>query len=186
MEIAAASDRRISELPYGEQRLLEIAIALSVRPRVLLLDVREAEHDGHIGTHPVYFLRYDRPPSARRCCTTSRRISASRRSVSRFPGRRIKATASCSVAVAHRFGDPIVMSESPRRGTTHRPAGKMPSSTGGTEGSNPSPSRKESTANLTADDLLAGRAIKDAPLALGEDALNQRQLRSRTGITFSL
>ena len=62
----------------------------------------------------------------------------------------------------------------------------MPSSTGGTEGSNPSPSRKESTANLTADDLLAGRAIKDAPLALGEDALNQRQLRSRTGITFSL
>ena len=42
MEIAAASDRRVSELPYGEQRLLEIAIALSVRPRVLLLDVREA------------------------------------------------------------------------------------------------------------------------------------------------
>jgi hypothetical protein len=39
---------------------------------------------------------------------------------------------------------------------------------------------------LTADDLLAGRAIKDAPLALGENALNQRQLRSRTGITFSL
>jgi hypothetical protein len=34
--------------------------------------------------------------------------------------------------------------------------------------------------------LLAGRAIKDAPLALGENALNQRQLRSRTGITFSL
>jgi hypothetical protein len=47
----------------------------------------------------------------------------------------------------------------------------------GTEGSNPSPSRKESTANLTADDLLAGRAIKDAPLALGEDALNQRHNR---------
>jgi hypothetical protein len=39
---------------------------------------------------------------------------------------------------------------------------------------------------LTADDLLAGRAIKDAPLVLDEDALNQRQLRSRTGITFSL
>ena len=35
----------------------------------------------------------------------------------------------------------------------------------------------KSTANLTADDLLAGRAIKDAPLALGEDALNQRHNR---------
>jgi len=30
---------------------------------------------------------------------------------------------------------------------------------------------------LTADDLLAGRAIKDAPLALGEDTLNQRHNR---------
>jgi hypothetical protein len=39
---------------------------------------------------------------------------------------------------------------------------------------------------LDRNDLLAGRAIKDAPLALGEDALNQRQLRSRTGITVSL
>ena len=30
---------------------------------------------------------------------------------------------------------------------------------------------------MTADDLLAGRAIKDAPLALGEDTLNQRHNR---------
>ncbi|HXS42654.1 MAG TPA: ABC transporter ATP-binding protein [Stellaceae bacterium] len=29
---------RVAELPYGEQRLLEIAIALTLKPRVLLLD----------------------------------------------------------------------------------------------------------------------------------------------------
>ena len=29
---------RISELPYGRQRLVEIAIALGLRPKVLLLD----------------------------------------------------------------------------------------------------------------------------------------------------
>jgi branched-chain amino acid transport system ATP-binding protein len=34
----AVLDRRVSELPYGQQRLLEIAIALSLDPRVLLLD----------------------------------------------------------------------------------------------------------------------------------------------------
>ncbi|HEX5778681.1 MAG TPA: ABC transporter ATP-binding protein [Xanthobacteraceae bacterium] len=32
------ADRRVSELPYGQQRLLEIAIALALKPRVLLLD----------------------------------------------------------------------------------------------------------------------------------------------------
>jgi branched-chain amino acid transport system ATP-binding protein len=32
------ADRRVSELPYGKQRLLEIAIALALKPRVLLLD----------------------------------------------------------------------------------------------------------------------------------------------------
>jgi len=32
------ADRRVAELPYGQQRLLEIAIALVLRPRVLLLD----------------------------------------------------------------------------------------------------------------------------------------------------
>jgi branched-chain amino acid transport system ATP-binding protein len=36
--IAEVADRRVSELPYGRQRLLEIAIALALRPRVLLLD----------------------------------------------------------------------------------------------------------------------------------------------------
>jgi branched-chain amino acid transport system ATP-binding protein len=38
MELGAIADSRVSELPYGEQRLLEIAIALSLRPLVLLLD----------------------------------------------------------------------------------------------------------------------------------------------------
>jgi branched-chain amino acid transport system ATP-binding protein len=36
--IAEVADRRVSELPYGQQRLLEIAIALALKPRVLLLD----------------------------------------------------------------------------------------------------------------------------------------------------
>jgi branched-chain amino acid transport system ATP-binding protein len=36
--IAHAAERTVAKLPYGEQRLLEIAIALSLRPRVLLLD----------------------------------------------------------------------------------------------------------------------------------------------------
>ena len=36
--IGAVAGRRVAEMPYGEQRLLEIAIALALRPRVLLLD----------------------------------------------------------------------------------------------------------------------------------------------------
>jgi branched-chain amino acid transport system ATP-binding protein len=32
------SGRQISQMPYGEQRLVEIAIALALKPRVLLLD----------------------------------------------------------------------------------------------------------------------------------------------------
>ena len=36
--IADVADRRVAELPYGKQRLLEIAIALALKPRVLLLD----------------------------------------------------------------------------------------------------------------------------------------------------
>ena len=36
--IAEAGDRRVSELPYGQQRLLEIAIGLALKPKVLLLD----------------------------------------------------------------------------------------------------------------------------------------------------
>ena len=38
MGIEAAGDRLVSELPYGQQRLLEIAIGLSLKPKVLLLD----------------------------------------------------------------------------------------------------------------------------------------------------
>ena len=38
MGIMEVADRRVSALPYGQQRLLEIAIALSLKPRVLLLD----------------------------------------------------------------------------------------------------------------------------------------------------
>ena len=36
--IGGLGDRIVKELPYGEQRLLEIAIALVLKPRVLLLD----------------------------------------------------------------------------------------------------------------------------------------------------
>jgi len=36
--IADLAERKVAELPYGQQRLLEIAIALVLRPRVLLLD----------------------------------------------------------------------------------------------------------------------------------------------------
>ena len=32
------ADRRVSEIAYGQQRLLEIALALALKPRVLLLD----------------------------------------------------------------------------------------------------------------------------------------------------
>ena len=38
MGIMDVADRRVSALPYGQQRLLEIAIALALKPRVLLLD----------------------------------------------------------------------------------------------------------------------------------------------------
>jgi branched-chain amino acid transport system ATP-binding protein len=36
--LAGVADRRVSELAYGEQRLVEIAIAVALKPRVLLLD----------------------------------------------------------------------------------------------------------------------------------------------------
>jgi branched-chain amino acid transport system ATP-binding protein len=38
MGIGDVGDRLVRELPYGKQRLLEIAIALALKPRVLLLD----------------------------------------------------------------------------------------------------------------------------------------------------
>jgi branched-chain amino acid transport system ATP-binding protein len=38
IEIGGIAESRVGQLPYGEQRLIEIAIALALRPRVLLLD----------------------------------------------------------------------------------------------------------------------------------------------------
>src|SRR5262245_12382531 len=38
LRLADDARRRISELPYGRQRLVELAIALGLRPEVLLLD----------------------------------------------------------------------------------------------------------------------------------------------------
>ena len=38
MGIADVGDTEVRHLPYGEQRLLEIAIALALKPQVLLLD----------------------------------------------------------------------------------------------------------------------------------------------------
>ena len=36
--LEAAPDRKVAEIAYGQQRLLEIALALALRPKVLLLD----------------------------------------------------------------------------------------------------------------------------------------------------
>ena len=38
LQLDADAGRRVGELPYGRQRLVEIAIALGLQPRVLLLD----------------------------------------------------------------------------------------------------------------------------------------------------
>ena len=38
LKLAADAEHRISELPYGRQRLVELAIALGLEPEVLLLD----------------------------------------------------------------------------------------------------------------------------------------------------
>ena len=38
LTLEADADRRAAELPYGRQRLLEIALALATRPSILLLD----------------------------------------------------------------------------------------------------------------------------------------------------
>ncbi len=38
LDLAADAGRRLLDLPYGKQRLVEIAIALGLRPKVLLLD----------------------------------------------------------------------------------------------------------------------------------------------------
>jgi len=49
--ILDVAGRRVSELAYGQQRLLEIVIALSLKPRVLLLDEPAAgvpAHEAHV------------------------------------------------------------------------------------------------------------------------------------------
>ena len=38
LRLTSAGQRRVSEIPYGQQRLVEIAIALALEPKVLLLD----------------------------------------------------------------------------------------------------------------------------------------------------
>jgi branched-chain amino acid transport system ATP-binding protein len=51
MGIMEVAGRRVSELAYGQQRLLEITIALALRPQVLLLDEPAAgvpAHEAHI------------------------------------------------------------------------------------------------------------------------------------------
>jgi len=47
IEIGGVAERCVYQLPYGEQRLLEIAIALALRPRVLLLDEPAAGVPSH-------------------------------------------------------------------------------------------------------------------------------------------
>jgi branched-chain amino acid transport system ATP-binding protein len=51
--IGPIGDRIVRELPYGQQRLLEIAIALSLEPRVLLLDEPAAGVPSH-ETHHIH------------------------------------------------------------------------------------------------------------------------------------
>ena len=41
--LAEARDKMTREMPYGQQRLLEIALAFALKPAVLLLDVQAAE-----------------------------------------------------------------------------------------------------------------------------------------------
>jgi ABC-type branched-subunit amino acid transport system ATPase component len=51
LRLGADAGRRVAELPYGRQRLVEIAIALGLKPRVLLLDEPMAgvpSAEGHI------------------------------------------------------------------------------------------------------------------------------------------
>jgi branched-chain amino acid transport system ATP-binding protein len=47
IEIGVVAERCVSQLPYGEKRLLEIAIALALSPRVLLLDEPAAGVPSH-------------------------------------------------------------------------------------------------------------------------------------------
>jgi branched-chain amino acid transport system ATP-binding protein len=59
-------DERTATLPYGKQRLLEIAVAIACKPRVLLLDEPAAgvpEDERHDILSTVAAL----PPTSR-CC----------------------------------------------------------------------------------------------------------------------
>jgi len=47
IEIGGVAERCVSQLAYGEQRLLEIAIALALSPRILLLDEPAAGVPSH-------------------------------------------------------------------------------------------------------------------------------------------
>ncbi|HZQ71604.1 MAG TPA: ABC transporter ATP-binding protein [Burkholderiales bacterium] len=49
--------RRVADLPYGKQRLVEIAIALGMKPRVLLLDEPAAGVPSHESTRIVEVLQ---------------------------------------------------------------------------------------------------------------------------------
>jgi branched-chain amino acid transport system ATP-binding protein len=51
MGIGGVGDRIVRELPYGQQRFLEIAIALALKPRVLLLDEPAAGVPGSEAHH---------------------------------------------------------------------------------------------------------------------------------------
>ena len=62
--LAGVAARRVSELAYGEQRLVEIAIAIALKPRVLLLDEPAAGvPESESGMHP----RCARTVAARDC-----------------------------------------------------------------------------------------------------------------------
>ena len=55
--LAADSRQRIADLPYGKQRLVEIAIALGMKPRVLLLDEPAAGVPSHESARIIEVLQ---------------------------------------------------------------------------------------------------------------------------------
>ena len=55
--LAGDAGRRVADLPYGKQRLVEIAIALGMKPRVLLLDEPAAGVPSHESARIVEVLQ---------------------------------------------------------------------------------------------------------------------------------